>query len=58
MKMPRLAENETKAKVEVKIRIIQEEEVVQEEEGATDLTKEICSAIIVKGLVTLKGGLG
>lgn len=54
MKMPTLAAKETKAKVEVKIRIIQEEEAVQEEEAEEDLIKEISSAIIVKGMVTLK----
>jgi hypothetical protein len=58
MKMPTLAANEARAKVEVKIRIIQEEEAVQEEEGETHLIKEISSAIIVKGMVTLKGGMG
>jgi tRNA-dihydrouridine synthase len=58
MKMPTLATNETKAKVEVKIRIIQEEEAVQEEEVEEYLIKEIFRAIIVKGMVTLKGRLG
>ena len=57
MKMPTLETNETKANVEDKIRIIQEEEAVQEEEAEAYMIKEIFRAIIVKGMVTLKGGL-
>jgi hypothetical protein len=48
---------ETKAKLEVKIRITQEEEVVKEQEAETDLIKEISSVIIVKGMVIFEKGL-
>jgi hypothetical protein len=55
MKMSTLATKATKAKVEVKIRIIQEEEVVQEEEAKKNLIKEISSVIIIKGMFPSKG---
>jgi hypothetical protein len=53
MKMPTLTSIETKAKVKVKIIIVEEEHAVQDVEA--DLIKEILSVIIVNGMVSLKG---
>jgi hypothetical protein len=54
MNMRTIPTKETKAKLEVKIRITQEEDVVKEKEAEADLIKEISRFIIVKGMVTLK----